>query len=105
MKKEKTKNTYIFTVKVWLHPGGTANWHFLTVPKRESSEIKNVFREFTRGWGSLPVLVTIKKTSWNTSIFLDRKSGTYLLPLKKEIRRIEDLQIEDTVTVTIKILP
>jgi hypothetical protein len=105
LKKEKTKKKYSFEVKVWLYPGGTAAWHFVTVPKKESADIAKRFKDFSRGWGSLPVEVAIGQTTWNTSIFPDRKMGTYLLPLKKEIRKKEDLQIDNKVKVTITILP
>ncbi len=105
MKKETTKKKFTFTVNIWIYPGANAAWHFVTVPKKESGTIQESFKEFTRGWGSLPVLVKIGKTSWNTSIFPDRKAGTYLLPLKKEIRRKEGLESGDSVKVTIEILP
>ena len=105
LKKKITKNKFTFTVNVWIYPGKNANWHFVTVPKKESSNIIKKFKEFTRGWGSLPVLVKIKKTCWNTSIFPDRKSRTFLLPLKKEIRKKEGLESGDSVTVSIQVCP
>ena len=105
LKKEITNKKFLFKVKVWLYPGDNASWHFVTVPKKESGIIKESFKEFTRGWGSLPVKVKIGKTIWKTSIFPDRKSGTYLLPLKKEIRRKEGLEINDSVSVVITVLP
>jgi hypothetical protein len=37
--------------------------------------------------------VTSKNTTWSTSIFPDRKSGTYILPLKRQVR--EQLKITD----------
>lgn len=43
------------------------------------------------GWGSLPVTAVIGKTSWKTSIFPDKKIGAYLLPLKSEIRKKENI--------------
>lgn len=92
-----------FKAKVWLYPGGTAAWHFITVPKTISLEIKNKFGKNARGWGSLPVSVTIGKTTWKTSIFPDRKSDTYLLPVKKEIRAKESLDAGDSVSVSLTV--
>lgn len=89
--------------KVWLYPG-MAGWHFLTVPKKHSDEIKKKFGANARGWGSLPVTVTIGKTSWRTSIFPDKKAGAYLLPLKAEVRRKEKLADEDEVSYTLVIV-
>ncbi len=97
-----TKRRYRFTTKLWIYPGDAA-WHFLTIPKKESAEIKANFKTVTRGWGSLPVEVTIQKTSWKTSIFPDKRSGTYLLPVKASVRRAEDLYVDDVVAYTVVI--
>jgi len=35
------------------------------------------------------VSVTLGKTVWETSIFFDRKAGTYVLPLKAAVRKKE----------------
>lgn len=64
----------VFKVKarVWLYPG-MAGWHFVTLPKKTAEEIDFFFSHAKKGWGSLPVNVTIGKTSWKTSIFPDKK--------------------------------
>lgn len=62
--------TYDINEKVWLYPGKAA-WHFVTIPKDISSDIDYYFAQNKRGWGSLPVSVTIGKTTWKTSIFPD----------------------------------
>jgi hypothetical protein len=102
MKTKKTKK-YQISGKIWLYPGESANWHFFTIPKKESGEIKTAYTGLTRGWGSLPVSVTIGKTNWETSIFPDSKSGTYILPLKAVVRKKEHLYEGDTCTVSIEI--
>ncbi len=94
---------YTFTAKLWLYPGETANWHFLTLPKKEGALIKEQYAPHRRGFGSLPVSVTIGATSWDTSIFPDRQSGSYLLPIKASVRKKEELLPEDKVTCTINI--
>ena len=76
-------------------------WRFLTVPKKESTEIKEKFGKYAKGWGSLPVSVTIGKTTWNTSIFPDKKSGSYLLPLKAKVRKAEDIFDDSVVKFTV----
>ena len=80
-----------------------AGWHFLVVSKKETEEIKKHFGAMKRGWGSLPVAITLGKTNWKTSIFPDKKSGTYLLPLKADIRRKEEIVQGDTVTFALEI--
>lgn len=88
--------------QVWLYPG-MAGWHFINIPKKESLEITENFKEKKKGWGSLPVTSTIGKTSWDSSIFPDKKSGMYLLPLKASVRKTEKISAEDKVTFTIKL--
>lgn len=96
---------YKINAKIWLYPGENANWHFVTVPKKESKEITDTFAQFKKGWGSLPVEATLGDTVWNTSIFPDRKSGTYLLPIKAIVRRKEGLEHDNLVKVHITIIP
>ena len=88
--------------KIWLYPG-TSGWHFVTLPKNTKEEIDFFFSDFKRGWGSLPVLVTVGETSWKTSIFPDKKEGSYILPLKAEIRKIESLHEGDNINLTLEI--
>lgn len=80
-----------------------AAWRFITVPKKESEVIRKKYGAQVRGWGSLPVSVTIGETSWNTSIFPDKKSGTYLLPLKAAVRKAEGIFDDDTVAFSLTI--
>lgn len=97
-----SKNTFKLHSKVWLYPG-MAGWHFISVPKKESAQIKEVFGALKRGWGSLPVEVTLGKSTWKTSIFPDKKSGTYLLPLKADVRKKERILSGDTVNFLLEI--
>lgn len=91
-------NIYKVKSKVWLYPGENAAWHFVSVPEKQSADIKKNFNAVKRGWGSLRVVVTLGKSKWKTSIFPDKRSGTYLLPLKAEVRKKEDIQHDDVVT-------
>jgi hypothetical protein len=80
--------------------GGLAFYYFT---KKQSNQIKKVFGDMKRGWGSLPVTVTIGSTSWKTSIFPDSKLGVYLLPVKSEIRKKENIVAEKTIIFKISI--
>jgi hypothetical protein len=88
--------------KVWLYPG-MAGWHFVTIPAAQSTEIKMLHGAMKRGWGSLPVVATVGRTSWKTSIFPDKKSGAYLLPLKADVRKNEKIVVGDTVALSIEV--
>ena len=95
-------NFYKIKSEVWLYPG-MAGWHFLSVPKKDAAGIKDRFGAKHKGWGSLPVAVTLGRTSWKTSIFPDKKSGTYLLPLKAEVRKKEEVKKGDMVEFTLEV--
>jgi Domain of unknown function (DUF1905) len=101
--KTKKGKTYKVSGKVWLYPGESANWHFFTIPKKESSELKDAYKGLTKGWGSLPVEVTIGKTTWKTSIFPDSKSGTFILPIKAMVRKREEVYEGDACTVLLTV--
>lgn len=80
-----------------------AAWRFLSVPIKEGKMIKETFGKHARGWGSLPISITIGKTTWNTSIFPDKKSGSYLLPVKAKVRDAENIKDGATVSYTLSI--
>jgi hypothetical protein len=94
----KAKASYIMTEKVFLYPGESANWHFVPVTKKIGQEIKQNFGKYAKGFGSLPVEVTIGKTTWQTSIFPDKYSGSYILPLKAQVRKKEDVMVGEKIT-------
>lgn len=97
-----THNQYAFKANVWLYPG-LAGWHFVTIPKDISKDIAHNFADRKRGWGSLPIIATIGKTRWKTSIFPDTKIGSYLLPLKADVRKKEKIHAENTIEVQLEI--
>ena len=98
MKKKK----YKIKESVWLYPG-LSGWHFIYVGQKESKEIKENFGKGSRGFGSIPVAVTIGKTKWDTSIFPSKAEEKYLLPLKALVRAREGIRDGDTVTYTLEI--
>jgi hypothetical protein len=77
----------------------------MSVPKKDGEGIKKHFGKKQRGWGSLPVVVTLGKTSWKTSIFPDKQSGSYLLPLKALVRKKEGIFSSNKVSFSIEIKP
>ncbi len=50
------------------------------------------------------IKVNINKTSWDTSIFPDSKTGTYVLPVKASIRKMEGLFDGDVVKFSITLI-
>lgn len=92
----------VFAAPVWVYQGKGA-WFFVTLPKEESDRIKFFTSHHRRGWGSVRVEATIGKTMWQTSIFPDSKAGTYILPLKADIRKKEGIEEGDNVDVMLVI--
>lgn len=89
--------------KVWLYQGPAA-WHFITLPKGKAQIIKKRFGHTEKGWGSLRVQVKAGAVVWKTSIFADKKSGSYLLPLKTEIRKQANIHKGDMLSFELTIL-
>ena len=106
-----TKKKYTVRSQVVLWPGDTHStgsgqvgaWHFAYVDKKQSALIKERYRGPRRGFGGIRVKVVLGKTKWETSIFPDSRSGTYLLPLKAAIRRAEDISEGDAVRFILEI--
>ncbi len=94
---------FTFKANVWIYPGTSANWHFVTLPKKESELLRERFGGMKRGWGSLPVTVTIGSSQWQTSIFPDTKAGAYLLPLKSAVRKKEDIAAGDIINLQLEV--
>lgn len=93
---------YKVRTKLWLYPG-TGGWHFANLTPKQSTEIKARFGSVARGFGSLPVSVKIGRTEWRTSIFPDRKSGSYLFAIKVEVRKKERIVAGDTIAAVVRI--
>lgn len=80
-----------------------AAWRFLGLPIKQAKEIKEKYGKNAKGWGSLRVAATVGKTTWETSIFPDKKSGSYVLPLKAQVRKAEGIKDTDSVVCSLKI--
>lgn len=65
---------------------GMGTYFLVTVPERAGKLIKQRFGHTEKGWGSIPVEVRTRAFTWKTSIFADKKSGSYIMLVKKEAR-------------------
>ena len=75
----------------------------MTVDKDSSDSIKDTWMWPRKGFGSVPVKVTIGKTSWKTSVF-PQKDGTFVLPIKKSVRDAEKLEVGHTTKIVLEVL-
>src|SRR5262245_15929952 len=93
----------IFKSKVVLWSGDSA-WHFAYVDGKLSKKLRELPRTKKRGFNSIKVRTKIGKTTFDSSLFSDTKSGVYLLPLKKSVRFEEGIEAGDTVTISCTLL-
>lgn len=94
---------FAFTAELWRYPGGAAAWHFVTVPKQKSTQMRALSQGLRNAFGSLRVIATIGKTTWRTSVFTDNNARAFLLPVKAEVRKKERIAHGDTVEVVLEI--
>jgi Domain of unknown function (DUF1905) len=93
---------FTFTAQLWLYSGKGA-WHFVTLPRDAADEIK-FFNPTAKGFMPIKVSATLGETTWKTSIFPDSKSGSYLLAVKADVRKKENLSAGDTVHVSVSVV-
>ena len=89
-----------FSGKIWQWRG-PAPFYFVTVPEEESNELKALSKMVTYGWGMIPVNAKIGETKFKTSLF--PKDGSYVVPIKSEVRKKEKLSEGDIVTIKLKL--
>ncbi len=93
---------YTVQTRIWRY-AGAGGWHFARLSPEQSAQIKSRFASSARGWGSIHVHVRIGHTAWSTSLFPDRKSGTYLFAIKAEVRKAEQLADGDVIEAQLRI--
>jgi len=90
-----------FTEILWEYQG-EAPWVFMTLPVEDAEEVRDRVPE-RAGFGSVKVDAVIGESRWQTSVFPDKGSGSFVLPVKRSIREQEDLAPGDTARVTLHI--
>jgi hypothetical protein len=89
------------TGEIW-YWRGPAPFHFVTVPDPLSRDIAAIASEVTYGWGMIPVRVTLGDSTWETALW--PKDGRYIVPIKTAVRRAEDVDDGDSVTLQVDIV-
>jgi hypothetical protein len=82
---------------------GEGSWHFIRLPAETSEDVRDLVTAPPRGFGSVRVDVQIGTSAWSTSLFPEKATGTFVLPVKKPVRIAEDLEDGDQVTVTLSV--
>ena len=95
-----------FTAELWRWKAQDG-WFFVTLPEAASTLVRERPRP-PRGFGSVRVRVRVDgpgpATVWDTSVFPDSTSGCYVLPVKKAVRRAEDVEAGEDVAVELTVL-
>ena len=93
---------FYFAGEVWKYQGKAA-WFFVTLPQDEAKSVR-FFHERRVGFGTIRVNVTIGQTSWKTSLFPDKKSGSFLLPIKASVRSKHSIDAGTFVSVRLRVI-
>ncbi len=92
-----------FDAPLWLWEARKVDaWTFVSLPTTLADEVLDRVGDTARGFGSVRVEVTVGATTWRTSIF--PSTDTYVLPVKKAVRRAEQLEVGDTVHVRLTLV-
>lgn len=97
--------TWEFDAHLWLWEARAADsWTFVSLPTDVADEVLEIGEPVARGFGSLRVEVTLGATTWRTSIFPSKGQGTYVLPIKRAVRRAEGLTDGDATHLRLRLL-
>ncbi len=95
--------SWSFETELWEWEGKAA-WYFVTLPFDVADEIEDLTAGRTTGFGSVRVEVTCGSSTWQTSVFPDKKRESFILPIKKSVRSTEKLSTGVLAHVSIKLL-
>ena len=93
---------HAFESELWLYQSDKAAWHFLSLPKDASADIRMLSKGMTNGFGSLRVAARIGEVRWTTSIFPNAESKSYMLPVKADVRKKAGIAAGDSVSVIVE---
>jgi hypothetical protein len=95
----------VFEGELWIWAARRPeSWTFVSLPVDASEEIRDLAGGLRRGFGSVRVRVTVGGSTWRTSIFPDSSRGSYVLPIKRAVRKAEALDEGDIATVTVELV-
>ncbi len=92
-----------FSGELWKY-GGESSWWFISLPVEDAEDLEKFCSHSKRNFGSIRVTVNIGQSCWQTSVFRDSKSNTYLLPVKAEVRSKEKLVENNSYEVTLTVV-
>jgi hypothetical protein len=83
---------------------GDGSWHFVTLPAAVADELRDRVPPRGPGFGAIRVTVSVGDTTWATSVFPDKATGSFVLPMKKAVRVANQLCAGDAVHVRLQVV-
>lgn len=97
---------HTFDAELWVWDARRQDtWTFVTVPAGVSAAIEDAAaaRGPRAGFGSVRVHVRLGASNWQTSVFPDKASGCFVLPVKRTVRAANGVEAGDTVTIHVRV--
>lgn len=87
-----------FSATIW-EWRGPAPFYFLSMPAEQAEQVRETAGVLSYGWGMIPINGKIQDREFKTSMF--SKNGTYVVPIKNEVRLPLKLGAGDLVEIEI----
>jgi hypothetical protein len=96
-----------FTAELWVWDARRQDtWTFVTLPPEVSAAVEDEADGLgpRAGFGSVRVEVRIGPSTWRTSLFPDKASACFVLPVKRAVRQANGVEEGDPVEVALRLL-
>lgn len=80
---------------------GEGSWYFVRLPLTAAEDLRDLVTSPPRGFGSIRVSARLGGSTWATSVFPDKASASFVLPVKKPVRIAEGIEDGDRVSVAL----
>ncbi len=98
-------SAFEFGAPLWIWNGGSGtSWHFITLPFEITDEIDDITTGKQGGFGSVRVKATIGHTAFTTSIFPSKEQESFILPVKAQVRKAEQLAAGTQCAISLELL-
>lgn len=95
---------FVFDAELWIWDARrTETWTFVTLPEDVSDQVRDIATP-GRGFGAVKVRAGVGVSTWSTSVFPDKQSGCYVLPVKAAVREKNGVGPGDVVEVTVELI-
>jgi len=91
---------YNIQAVLWRHKSA-GGWYFVTIPQEISKEIRDNLQWQEEGWGRMKASAIIKEHQWDTAIWFDTRTNSYVLPIKAQIRKKLSLEEGDIIDIRV----